>query len=208
MPPLEPVPGVIKVIHSWTMSSKNAVNIQYYSFSGTIPAPLSFVTACATAVAAEVVTQNLMWDAFTTYMGCEVIDLSNDTGYSYIQVEDEVGTRSGLPLPANAAVLATFPIGRRYRGGHPRVYWPWGTGEDVDTKQLWESGSVGAFQTATTSILGVLPGLSSDGATCDTQVNVSYVNAGARRDVPIVDEILSSIVQIEIASQRRRDGRH
>lgn len=53
-----------------------------------------------------------------------------------------VGSNTGTPLPASAAVCFSWHINRRYRGGHGRIYVPAGNVDDI----VNGSELAGAFQ--------------------------------------------------------------
>lgn len=120
----------------------------------------------------------------------------------------EPGTGSG-DVPANVCVLEKDTIAARYRGGHPRHYWPAPTsGYLVDPTHLSAAG-VTAYQNAITAFHnevvtagGLLwtPGTFFYGC-------LSYYTGGALRPSPIFRPIFGWTVESMLATQRRRIGR-
>jgi hypothetical protein len=130
------------------------------------------------------------------------------------------GTRAGTQMPAGVAVVNAYKISRRYRGGHPKSYFPAFTNTDISTAQLWVTASVNAFNAGWAAFKTGILALSSGGCTITNQVNVSYfkgftvitnpVTGRARnlptpRAVPVVDQIISSACDTVPGSQRRRN---
>lgn len=203
-----PVPGLLSVRHNWLIGDKAGANVLHYSFTPAAPSVLSFVEAVATAAAGATAGVLTLWGADTTYLGTTVTDLSSSTAPSADSTGTAVGTREGEPIPANVAVLQQYSVARRYRGGHPRTYWPWFTASDIDTPQTWASDSVGDAATASAIVTSGPIGVTSGGFTIASQVQVSYYLAKVLRVTPVVDVIVLEDIAVEIASQRRRDGRH
>lgn len=203
-----PVPGLLQVRHNWEIGDKIGANVLHYTFTPATPSTLGFVELVAGTAAAEAATQVALWGPDTSYLGCTVTDLSSSTAPSSDFAGEAVGTRAGDPLPANVALLYQYSIGRRYRGGHPRTYWPWFTAADVDTPQTWDGASLTAADAAASLILGAPIAVSSGGFTCNTQVAVSYYLDRVLRVTPVTDVVTPIGCEPMIASQRRRDGRH
>lgn len=118
------------------------------------------------------------------------------------------GTGAAGTMSAAVAVLEKDTIGRRYRGGHPRHYWPAPSeGNLADPTHLTDA-YVAFFQAQLDAWVGqalvdigtVLTG------TADF-VNVSYYTAHALRPVPVIDSITGWSIEKMVATQRRRVGR-
>ena len=149
---------------------------------------------------------------------CE--DLSSPTsavGNAAIGVN---GTRAGAQLPAGVAFVVSYEIARRYRGGHPRGYWPIGTQSDIYTPQQWTAGLVSAMNTDFPAFFTAVQGAGWAAAGTLAQVNVSYysgftvytnpITGRARnrpnlRVTPVQDVVTGYIARANIGSQRRRN---
>lgn len=211
MPPLPVVPQVCKLVISGTYHDAKWINIYYVHYTGSAPAATdiyNYLTAIdshvGTAYGAEMSVDNEV----TLY---EMTDLTSATGASNSFTVSHFGVRTGDFMPAGVAMVASFEINRRYRGGHPRKYLPWGTagtmasGSTID----WDSAFVTDCQSKLTAMLGSgqLIGQTEGGTTWDEIVNVSYRNAGAVRATAVVDTVVNTIVRPRICSQRRRLGK-
>lgn len=65
------------------------------------------------------------------YLGCVITDWSSATGLSWDTeglFTPVNGIHAGNMLPANVAVLISMAVATRYKGGHPRMYLPYISG--------------------------------------------------------------------------------
>jgi hypothetical protein len=221
MPALPDVPGVLRVDMDYAVGSDaTAMSRFYMAYHGT-PPTAAFLASQATLFRASLTGSiGAIMHPDTSWTKTTITDLSSPTGAVGTDSTAVVGTRSGGPLPAAAAVLANFAIGRRYRGGKPRMYQPWGTDTDLLTRQEWLTASVTAFELSVESILIALEGDAGGGTNIDTSCSVSYYGPPNRiitgstgrvrtvstvRTVPLVDPVQASSVNVHVASQRRRN---
>lgn len=216
MPPLPVVPNVIKIILSSSRADSPVENILHMAYTGSVPdSPTletwltsDFVSPWETLIIAEGGTD-------LVNVSVEAIDLSSDTGGSAFVANTASGTRTGDVAPASACVVSSWEIDRRYRGGHPRTYWPFGTAGtyEAGSAKLWDSGFIADVQTKLETFVAGFQGTTTSGTTFTTLVNVSYVDKNLnpvkpyRRTTPQVDAITSLIARQRICSQRRRLGK-
>lgn len=216
MPPLPVVPDVCKVIISSTRSDSDVENILHIGYSGSAPSSAnlatfltgSFVPATETLFNAEGSTDLIG-------VSVEMIDLSSDTGASATEAMSSTGVRTGDFAPSSASVLTSWTINRRYRGGHPRTYWPFGTAGTYESgsSKLWDTGFIAAVQTAVEDWAAAWGDATVGATVFETLVNVSYVDKNLnptppyRRTVPQVDTIVLGTVKQRICTQRRRLGK-
>jgi len=216
MPPLPSVPNVIKIITSSTRSDAPVENIFHMSWSGSTPNSgglASFLTDVWAPAWDTVIIAEGSTDAVT--VGHEAIDLTSPTGASGSITDTASGTRTGDFAPSSAAVLASWEINRRYRGGHPRSYLPFGTAGtyEASSARLWDTSFIADVQTKMNTFLAAVQGHDIGGTEYSNLVNVSYYDkvitplAPFRRVTPVVDTITSVIVRQRICSQRRRLGK-
>ena len=209
MPPLPNVPNVVKIIVSGTYHDAKWLNIFHQQYDN--PAPSASVLASLlgvwqgyvqTAYGAEMSVDNEV-------TGYEAIDLASDLGASAFLADSHFGSRTGDFVPANVAMVISHEIARRYRGGHPRSYLPWGTAGTYATGSTidWDSGFVTDCQAKWNALLTGINGHAIGGTEFHGLVNVSYVSGGVRRTTAVVDQITSGIVRTRICSQRRRLGK-
>jgi hypothetical protein len=192
-------------------------NVQYYRYTGGPPAP-----ADAAAIAAGISTN---WNADVAGL-CNtsirlqkvtVTDLSSTAGAEGTSVNVHAGTRAGVQLPANSAVLISYPTANRYRGGHPRTYLLAGVAGDTADAAHWSGGFTGSVLTAWQAFLLANIGLVSGTTAVVSLSAIRYYgkfapNSGPPRYRLLAPQAsdLSNIfmtVDPQIASQRRRIGR-
>jgi hypothetical protein len=193
----------------------------YLRYPGGAPSPSQLatlnngiITAFSAHIAPLTHTSKSLASVHTT-------DLSTSTS-SQLETAGAVPGASGSPaLPLMACVVASYGIGRRYRGGHPRGYWPMGTETDLATSGEWATASVSGFTSAVSQffidVTGIIWGVSE----ITTHVNVSYYQGftvvtdpvtGRARNVPklrsggpMVDVISSVTARPIVGTQRRRN---
>ena len=209
MPPLPFASKVVKMVATITGEADAAENIFHFLYS-TGPTTTSSLEAFDTSVhtalygmyQAQMTTEKML----TTV---QYTDLSSDVGATYIAEYGIAGTLGDDVFSAQAAVLVSWLVNRRWRGGHPRTYFP--------------NGGYGALSAGTTNMWDTAF-LNNQAATCETYltkvseyadstmgacnpVNLSYWNAKALRPVPITDLIVGLYARPRICTQRRRLGK-
>lgn len=216
MPPLPVVPGVVKLIFSTLRGDSPVENIMHIAYTGTAPdaATLGTYLTGSVAPAANTIIDS---EGSTNLTGVQVeaIDLASDIGASQIEALSATGTRTGDFAPSSACVCISGTINRRYRGGHPRNYWSFGTAGTYETgsSKLWDSGFIAAVQTAFDTFSNAIQAVDVGATSFTTLSNVSYYDRTLnptppyRRTDPQVDTITGWTVKQRICSQRRRLGK-
>lgn len=221
MPALPDVPGVTRVEVDFLVGTDaNALIRWYQGYEGGPPAAADVADAAGEVFAALSGAAPAVMHADTSITEVRVTDLSSATGAEGTDSGAIVGTRAGGALGAAVAFLHNAHVGRRWRGGKPRTYWPIGTDADLVTRQEWESASVAEFTEFASLIQYNLIGVSSGATVWGEPVNVSYYGPPNRiitgstgrvrtvstvRAVPLVDIVTSFSGNIHLASQRRRN---
>lgn len=221
MPSPPVAPNVLRVRFGFTVGEDvNALSALHFKWSGTAPT----AAACA-AIASDMqgdfatFAEPLM-DESTKLTSTIVQDLTSSTGAEGEFTGTDAGTRSGDELPAEAAALWNHRISRRYRGGKPRSYWPFGVESDLEDRQTWASAFVSAVETGWGTFLTNVAGRPSHdgvvvGALCSLSIYEGFTVVtnpitGRARNVPtyrssaIIDPIVSGSLNIRVGSQRRR----
>lgn len=220
MPALPTIPNVLRVDWLWDDGTDTSVSTrEFYRYSGGPPTSADCLTMAADIYSAQSGCKGA-WDASTLLAGTRVTDLSSDTGGTAEHIQSTAGIRDGSGLPAGTCVLVNYLISRRYRGGKPRSYFPWGVDSDVVSRQAWASGLVTEVSSVLATYFAVVIGETAGSTTITGHVNVSYYNGftvitsptthRARnvptlRTTPVVDNITSFGMSSRIASQRRRN---
>lgn len=222
MPALPSASFVFKIALAWDVGTDaNALTILHWIYAGLPPTGTQVTTWCTNFNALTAAEWPIVLGADTTYLGVAMTDLTSPTSAEGFAGTSVVGTRTGAFLGAGSALLVHYPIGRRYRGGKPRSYLPWGTADDLTTRNTFGTGSMATFNTTWAAILNAVPAAGPVGtAALVSQVNLSYYGPPNRiitgstgrvrtvstvRTTPIVDLISGFSMSAKVASQRRRN---
>jgi hypothetical protein len=222
--------STLSVINKCTYSNDLDILVKtFWGYSGTAPSDSELDTFAGDVEAAWVSHLNGLCSTDISMVETTVTDLTSDTAARGVSTSVANGTRSGDPLGAQICFLTPYSIARRYRGGKPRTYWPFGVYDDLLDPQHWTTTFVTAVQTGVGAWQSEIAALTWSGATISGQVNVSYYNGfkpvagstGRYRNVSLVrgsgeegagpvippDPILSTSYSQLLATQRRRTTR-
>lgn len=219
MPALPPVPAVLKTQIQWTVGSDALVDTNlYFSYSGGAPTSTDCVSLAA-SIYGLWAAAHTWWADANFLIGVKVTDLSSPSGGVGEHAQSTQGALGAALSPANIATLVNYVISRRYRGGKPRSYLPWGSINQLQTEQQWTASYISSADSALSTIFTGTTGLSSGATTISNHVNVSYYsgftvvtnpithrsrNVPTVRTSPVVDTILSYSVSPYLGSVRRR----
>lgn len=221
MPALPAAPETIRVALVGKLDEDSDVVSRFYCryFTGTPPASLN--TAAAAIATRWNTDLAAMFSLAYTLTEVDLEDLTSSTAPVGAAVTSHAGTRGGVGLSASACALLRFHIGRRYRGGHPRMYLAAGGSGDLFDRQTWTTAFLTALTTAWTTFIGhVLTDLNTAYGASDFQhVNLSYYQGFTNvtypsgrtyprptvRGAPVIDDVLSYTANPKVASQRRRN---
>ena len=129
--------------------------------------------------------------------------LDND-GQSGTAQANHPGTSIEGIVSAGVSLVQRFHVNARYRGGHPRAYFPGMTHSYMASQQQWSAAAATAANTSLTSFLASIVGFITGTTNVGQQVAVSYHQNKALRPVPLVLPVISWTVNTSIGSQRRR----
>ncbi len=222
MPALPVAPDTIRLGVTWNDDEgRVAFNRLFFSYSGGPPSAGTLDTMSQDIYTSAVTNLIPLASADWALESISMADLATDTGAVGEYVHSTAGTRSGTTLGADSAVMVNYKIVRRYRGGKPRTYYPFGVGGDLGTPGQWSSGAISSFGDGIGPWLLYIKSLTVAGCSLGAQVNVSYHQGftavtnpitGRTRDVPnvrataVIDAIVASSVNPNVATQRRRTG--
>lgn len=220
MPALPSVPEVVRIDLSYSWSSDpHLANRTFWKYTGGAPSN-GDMTSLATALAAN-------WPGiFAGYTstavaltGVKCTDLSSPSGGVGEWAGSHAGTHAGQPLSVNDCFVINFQIARRYRGGKPKTFNPFGIASDMATDQTWGSALVTDIEAAWAAWSGDITGAVVGTTTMGAQCNVSYYHGFASvqnpvtlrwrniptpRSAPLVDIVAGYTGNPIIGSQRRR----
>lgn len=215
-----PSPGaVVQTNLTWKVDDDTgALTRLFWSYTGGAPSGAALTSFCADVDAAVDTFFGPLFLATTLATGTKAIDLSSDTGNEAESTQANAGSRSGTRLSPGTAVTVAHEIARRYRGGHPRSYLPFGAGADILSSGEWDTAFTNAVTAAFANFVTTVRG--SGHVAIDKLVNVSYYkgnnpiidpisgrakNIPQKRVTPLVNEISGSVARVKIGSQRRRN---
>jgi len=219
MPALPDVPAVLRIDMHFIMSNDDFAKCRFFlKYAGSPPTNTELDTL-ATLVRTEFTT-NLagLVSVDTSLNRVDITDLSSPTSAVGSDTFNVPGTLAGNVTPSSVCVLESLTISRRYRGGHPRIYWPFGNSTKLTDEQRWDLTFIGVVTTDLHNFYaGIEAGVWSGGISLQ-QVNVSYYqgftthtgttgrvrNVSTPRTTPVVDVVSGDIVRDGIASQRKR----
>ena len=220
MPALPDVANVLKIGVHWIVGGDSqAYDRVYLGYNGSAPTDANCATIAQDINTAAVSHLIPLVFSGTDLTSIDVTDLTSPTSGSGEYAASTAGTRSGAVLPENATTLQNSQIQRRYRGGKPRTYWPFGTDSDLSSPQVWSGSAITAFEAGLAAFYTACAAISVGGCSVGAQVNVSYYKGftavvnpitGRTRDVPnvrsaaVIDTISAISVNEHVASQRRR----
>ena len=224
MPPLPVAPSTLRVAlqFSSSLESQPIVTRFFTTYTGAAPTAGQLDTFCGavgTAFGADLATY--MAEVLTLEL-VEAVDLTSATSASGAAEPAIAGTDPGGVLPADIAFVVSYEILRRYRGGHPRGYWPLGTSTSLATDNTWSTVFTALVQAAMATFFGDVNAAGWAGAGTLTQSNVSFKkgftvvispttgrarNVDTDRASAVIDTVTSYVGRAGIGSQRRRLGR-
>lgn len=210
--PLKDVPRTVKIRLIGQTYGLPWVNIFHaqWAAGGTVPDSAGLLTMCIALRTAW--TTNFKPLAITNsgLSMVECTDISSRTGQQANDPTVVAGGDATSGAPASAAVVLSWTIARRYRGGHPRSYigglpvTVFINAHTIDPTKKASFGAAGVAWRAAIRSLGTM------GNTWE-MANVSYYHKvgglQAYKDPPDVDVITGVKVHDRLDSQRRRLGK-
>jgi hypothetical protein len=208
MPPLPPIANVLKMQCLGTNEGQNWANVFHALYTGGPPT----AEQCALIGA----------DIFDMYDGSilrqvqenfhltevKITDLTSDTSGAGEFTGDSAGGLTGSPMSAQVATCVSWPIARRYRGGHPRTYVPGPRSTDLVDSSHWKPAYLAALQSAAATFRTLVNAFTGDGVTTLQLGAVSYVLNNAPRVAPLFFPFVTDpSVHSRVDTQRRRLGR-
>jgi hypothetical protein len=218
---LPPVPGVVKVTLKQLLGSDlDCLNRFFIAYTGTAPTNATIATFAASVAANWATDIKSLASANVELVLVDCEDLTSSTAAVGSSVAATLGTRAGVGFPAATCALLNLHIARRYRGGKPRHYMPWGVTADINTVQTWSAGFIAAAKAGWDSFMTANEAAVWAGGTITGEVNVSYYEGFTNvpygtptkyrrtptlRVSPLVDAVQSVTCNQSFASQRRRN---
>lgn len=218
-PPLPDVPCVrVRLIYSDGGGQFGGSRF-FISYSGSAPSAANCVTL-ATDISSAWGTDLAPLCASGLYdlVEVDVLDIASTSGNSGAWTGTVASSRSGTTLPLQCATNVEYDIGRRYRGGKPRMFLPPGVESDLLTQGTYSSGFTAAATSGVGNFFSAIAALSVGSMGTLKHVNLSYYSgftnhtgtSGRARAVPtyrataLHDNVTSYSAKNVVGSQRRR----
>lgn len=218
VPPLPDQPVVrLRIIYN-DFSGNTLGNRLYFSYTGGPPTSADLNSLATSIRAAWITNCAPMQHSLVGVAAFDLLDIASYSGNSGTNSVGTDGSRSGTVLPVQCAFNLKFDIARRYRGGKPKVFLPWGVDGDLVNPATWVSTFGADAQSAFEAFITAVTGLSEPSIAIKNHVNVSYYqgfknianSSGRERAVPqyrasaLTDIVTSYAYDPTIGSQRRR----
>lgn len=215
--PYPPIPNVIACFMQGTIQGEKWENVLHFGYSGPVPSQASCTTfanslAINWSTHVSPLQQNTVIQTTTV-----VVDIGSTTGAEGVAANSTPGSRGTAEVPANAAVLISYPSPTRYRGGHYRTYLLAGISTDLQNQMTWSSAFQSLVNTSWQAFLSATIGVSAGGTQITQLVGLrrhgKYLpNAGPPNYVLTTGlsyplSATSIVVQQQVASQKGRIGR-
>jgi len=190
----------------------------YIAFTGTLPTSANCATLAGDVAAAWNTNLASLVDAAVSLTEVDVLDISTDSGNFGTWSGAHPGTDSGTSLPSQVATNVEFDIGRRYRGGKPRMFLPPATLTNAEDAGHWTSDYITAVNTGVAAFMAEIAALDIGAIGVLSHVNVSYYqgftnvtnSSGRTRAAPkyrptaLLDPVTGYACKGRMGSQKRR----
>ena len=215
MPPRPPLAKTARIELNWQTSDmgNQAHNIMYVLSAGsTDEISVSDLTDIANAVYGTSAPTGAQRFLPNMYSGWQLISVTaSDNGGSdntASAVATTAGATTGTPLPPQCAVCVSWTISARYRGGHPRTYFPGLLSSDLVAADFSELKATTAtnWEEAGLNFLDDVNGTMVSGVDL-VLGTVSYFTGNAPRTTPLFRIYTGAHVHRRLDSQRRRSGK-
>ena len=221
MPTKPPTPsGVIKInlVHGLGTDLHIGTAL-FWSYTGSAPSAANLNTLAGSVGSAWASDLASLLSNAGLLESVQCTDLASASGATGQSLTTHAGTRAGNPPTMAACAQINFSVARRYRGGKPKAFFPFGITTDMGTQFSWNSTFITAVNSGYASFQTAVNGLTAGPATLVAQQNVSYFsgstsnpnsskwgrrNIPAMRGTPLVEPITAAGCRVKLGSQRRR----
>lgn len=213
MPALPPVPGVLRLRLIGTKNTNPWNAVQYARYTGSPPSDADLQTVGTSVGTAWNNALAQIHSNTVALAQVEVTDLSAlDAGVG-IATTAHPGLRAGASTSNQVAMVASYKIHVRYRGGHPRTYYPAGVLADIQNGNTWVGAFITLAQGAVTDYVGNINAIQLGGGPL-TFCAVSFYGGAppvngesVLRATPLVFTVTSVQVHPRVDTMRSRLGK-
>lgn len=206
MPPLPPAGQVLRVRLIGSYFSRpwnNILHVKYEGNTPTTPDLESYCSAFANAWQANIGPLCSTQVMLTTVVAQDLTSSTAANGEASVSIN---GGLVGATLSIQAAMVISWVINVRYRGGHPRTYTPAGLQTDVVQGNVWSPTFLLSARPSAAGFFNAINAITVAGGT-SFLVGLSYKTNKAFRPAPIAFPVTGALVHPRVDTQRRRLGK-
>jgi hypothetical protein len=208
MPPLPPLADVVRWKFIGVVDGRLVINVLHSEFTGgggVIPDLTASCHDAFTAFGSHVVAHV---NAGYTLEQVTAEDLTSNTAPVAQYTGSTAGGGGGTLDPLNTALVLSWPIARRYRGGHPRTYIVGLESDQRTDARFWSPATITTFAAAGAAFRTAMDAISNGSYSTFTLGVASYRTGNAPRVTPIFTAFIGDPqVHPRVDSQRRRLGK-
>ena len=193
-------------------------NRLYFSYTGGPPSAADLASLASAISSAWATSLASLVSSGISLFEVDCLDIASYTGNSGTSTAVHAGSRAGIQAPVQVPFNVQYLISRRYRGGKPKGYFPFGNEGDFATPAQWTSGLVGEVGTQFPEFIAALDALVVGSITITNHISLSYkhlftnvANSSGRehavpnyRPVALHDIITGYLPKSGMGSQKRR----
>lgn len=212
MPPLQPAAHILRVRLAGSISAVSPWNvILHWNYTGPQPPSTTINALCSLFAAAWNTHLAPVHHTTVTLTTVEAVDLTAPDAAFGSAIVSHSGLLTGTPLPASVAVCVSWKVNYRWRGGHPRSYFPAGTTASTTNQRTWTALAVQNFETAVNGWFGAMnaatSGAVSGRLTCLRRYQTLVAGQPPTEITPPLPlDFVAFDVDSRIDTQRRRLG--
>lgn len=208
MPPLQPVPGVARVVMNATYQTQTSINVFHCQNNAGFQ-PVGDIQALVVGMRAAYAARFTPLQVSTYVLGTVTgIDLSTITGPLATAPGSTPGAVNATnPLPASTALCVSWAINRHYRGGHPRTYFGGIPYTSILNANTWSATALAAWLAASLGFLADVPQIVLPSGNHYNLVSVHRKRNKTDLIPPELSTITTASVDSRIDSMRRRLGK-
>lgn len=206
MPPLPPAQNIVRIRLKGGNQATVWNNVLYLQYVPPAPAVADLTTLMNGIATAWLTNFAPLCNVSTALTGIDAADLTSSLASTGSISTSQVGTRAGQAMPASVACVASWLINRRYRGGHPRSYFPFGIITDTQNGRQWTPAFVTAALAGVRGFRTALNALTT-GTTSYKLVCLSYVSNKVQLGTPVPYTINDAAIHGRVDTQRHRLGK-
>jgi hypothetical protein len=220
MPTLPDAPNILALSLGFTVGADGTVHSRtFWKYAGGPPSATDLTTMATAALGHAAGGFAPLMAGSVAVDSAMLQDLASHSGASGIDSAQTTGGRGGSELPAGVCCDVQYIIGRRYRGGKPRSYYPFGVEGDLATASRWAPAFTAAVTAAVDTFKTDMLTVAAGGTTITDHMSLSYYsgftvvtnpvtgrarNVPTKRAAPLQDRVVSNFVSLVPGSQRRR----